>query len=46
MYRVSIYADKLSSWAAIGVHFNWDDGIYFGFYVLRWSIGIQIRKGI
>jgi len=46
MSKISLYSDKLTGWAAIGIHLNWDDGVYLGFYVIKWSIGIQIRKGI
>jgi hypothetical protein len=38
------FVNKLSGWFAIGVTFNWDDGIYFGVYIARWLIGLQSVK--
>jgi len=39
--RFKFFCDKLSYWAALGVSFNWDDGVYFGIYLIKWQIGIQ-----
>jgi hypothetical protein len=39
--RFKFYCDKLLCWVALGISFNWDDGVYFGVYLVRWQVGIQ-----
>lgn len=39
--RFKFFCDKLSGWVALGITFNWDDGVYFGVYIAKWLIGIQ-----
>lgn len=40
MRKYYFFYDKLSSWRALGISFNWDDGHYAGIYLFNIFVGI------
>jgi hypothetical protein len=41
LQNYKFFCDKLSSWRAFGVSFNWDDGHYVGIYLFKIFVGIH-----
>lgn len=39
--KFKFFCDNLTGWFAIGITFNWDDGIYFGVYIGKRLVGLQ-----
>jgi len=42
--RFKFICDRLYGWVALGITFNWDDGVYFGVYIANWLVGLQFYR--